>query len=201
LGRELAVRPVGGALSTSARSSVMSLRFAAVRVTARGVPRPSQITWCLEPGRRRSTGEGPVFMPPLWPTHASYPPQGGTTSPVAPGLATRPVALGAGAPRPPASFQSHSRRQPVIPDPHPSLAAEEVQPVRFTDAATEIHLVCSPTHLPASYAPHTTLTPGTKNVRVQKLSTFLVPSLPDPLPGQLLPFESGQPPSFGLPWW
>ena len=45
----------------------MSLRFAAVRITARGVPRPSQITWCLEPGRRRSTGEGPVFSPPFGP--------------------------------------------------------------------------------------------------------------------------------------
>jgi hypothetical protein len=57
--------PVGGILSTSASNSVMSLRFPAVNVTAKGRPCPSQITWCFEPGRRRSTGEGPVFSPPL----------------------------------------------------------------------------------------------------------------------------------------
>ena len=31
-----------------------------VRETARGVPWRSTITWCLEPGRPRSTGEGPT---------------------------------------------------------------------------------------------------------------------------------------------
>ncbi len=45
----------------------MSLRFPAVNVMAKGTPCPSQITWCFEPGRRRSTGEGPVFSPPLCP--------------------------------------------------------------------------------------------------------------------------------------
>ncbi len=123
LGRNLPCRPVGGTLSTSGKSSAMSLRFAAVRVTARGVPRPSQITWCLEPGRRRSTGEGPVFSPPLWPAHASCPPQRGT-SPAAPGLATRPAALGAGAPRPPLRSSPAAAASTSSPTRTPSLAAD-----------------------------------------------------------------------------
>ncbi|MEU3220229.1 hypothetical protein [Streptomyces sp. NPDC006971] len=32
-------------------------------VTASGVPWRSTIRWCLEPGRARSTGEGPTWSP------------------------------------------------------------------------------------------------------------------------------------------
>jgi len=41
----------------------MSLRLPPVRVTASGRPPASQIRWCLEPGRARSTGEGPTWSP------------------------------------------------------------------------------------------------------------------------------------------
>ncbi len=43
----------------------MSLTLAAVVMTWSGVPRPSQIRWCLLPVFRRSTGDGPVSAPPF----------------------------------------------------------------------------------------------------------------------------------------
>ena len=43
----------------------MSLRLPPVTVTTSGTPRPSQITWCLEPVLPRSTGLGPVASPPF----------------------------------------------------------------------------------------------------------------------------------------
>ena len=54
---------IGGTASTSGRSWVMSLRWPPVRVTASGMPPASQIRWCLEPGRPRSTGDGPTWSP------------------------------------------------------------------------------------------------------------------------------------------
>ena len=42
-----------------------SLTLAAVVMTLSGVPRPSQIRWCLLPVFRRSTGDGPVSAPPF----------------------------------------------------------------------------------------------------------------------------------------
>ena len=42
-----------------------SLTLAAVVMTLSGVPRPSQIKWCLLPVFRRSTGDGPVSAPPF----------------------------------------------------------------------------------------------------------------------------------------
>lgn len=44
----------------------MSLTFAAVVMTWSGVPRPSQMRWCLLPNFRRSTGDGPVAAPPFF---------------------------------------------------------------------------------------------------------------------------------------
>lgn len=41
----------------------MSLTLAAVVMTRSGVPRPSQIKWCLLPVFRRPTGDGPVAAP------------------------------------------------------------------------------------------------------------------------------------------
>ncbi|MDQ1024631.1 hypothetical protein QF035_002213 [Streptomyces umbrinus] len=55
----------GGMPSTRARVCVTSLTFAAVVITLSGVPRPSQIKWCLLPVFRRSTGDGPVSAPPF----------------------------------------------------------------------------------------------------------------------------------------
>ncbi len=55
----------GGMPSTRLRVWVMSLTFAAVVMTLSGVPRPSQIRWCLLPVFRRSTGDGPVSAPPF----------------------------------------------------------------------------------------------------------------------------------------
>lgn len=56
----------GGMPSTRARVWVTSLTFAAVVMTLSGVPRPSQIKWCLLPVLRRSTGDGPVSAPPFF---------------------------------------------------------------------------------------------------------------------------------------
>ena len=55
----------GGMPSTRARVWVTSLTLAAVVMTLSGVPRPSQIRWCLLPVFRRSTGDGPVSEPPF----------------------------------------------------------------------------------------------------------------------------------------
>jgi uncharacterized protein YjeT (DUF2065 family) len=52
--------------STSASSWVMSCRFAALRMTASGMPCASTMRWCLLPSLRRSVGFGPVFFPPAW---------------------------------------------------------------------------------------------------------------------------------------
>ena len=53
-----------GMASTSASSCVMSCVFAAVRMTASGMPCASTMRWCLLPSLRRSVGFGPVFFPP-----------------------------------------------------------------------------------------------------------------------------------------
>ena len=67
LPRAAAGRPrrprIGGMASTSGMSWVMSLRLPPVRLTASGMPPASQIRWCLEPGRPRSTGDGPTWSP------------------------------------------------------------------------------------------------------------------------------------------
>ena len=54
---------IGGTASTSGISWVTSLRLPPVSVTASGMPLVSQIRWCLEPGRPRSTGDGPTWSP------------------------------------------------------------------------------------------------------------------------------------------
>jgi hypothetical protein len=54
---------IGGMASTSGISSVTSLRLPPVGLTASGMSPASQIRWCLEPGRPRSTGEGPTWAP------------------------------------------------------------------------------------------------------------------------------------------
>jgi len=62
-----------GMPSTRARVWVTSLTLAAVVMTLSGVPRPSQIKWCLLPVFRRSTGDGPVSAPPFSPGCGSRP--------------------------------------------------------------------------------------------------------------------------------
>jgi hypothetical protein len=52
-------RAAGGIASTNARASCESFRFAPVRRTASGTPRPSQIRWRLLPRLARSVGFGP----------------------------------------------------------------------------------------------------------------------------------------------
>jgi hypothetical protein len=54
------VEPGDGALNDP---SVHSLRFPPVNVIASGMPWPSTNTWCLLPGRTRSTGLGPLLGP------------------------------------------------------------------------------------------------------------------------------------------
>jgi hypothetical protein len=57
------VMVIAAIASISGISWVMSWRCPPVRATASGMPRASVIRWCLEPGRPRSTGEGPVWSP------------------------------------------------------------------------------------------------------------------------------------------
>ena len=47
--------------ATNGSNWVTSLRLAPVRMTASGMPWASVMRWCLEPGRARSVGFGPVF--------------------------------------------------------------------------------------------------------------------------------------------
>ena len=53
-----------GIASTNASASCESFRFAPVRRTASGTPRPSQIRWRLLPRLARPVGFGPVWSPP-----------------------------------------------------------------------------------------------------------------------------------------
>src|SRR3712207_5824924 len=49
--------------STSGKSCVTSLRLPPLSVARSGMAAASQIRWCFEPLRPRSTGEGPVRAP------------------------------------------------------------------------------------------------------------------------------------------
>lgn len=69
----------GGRPSTRARAWVMSLTFAAVVMKWNGVPRPSQIRWCLLSVFRRSTGDGPVAASPFSRGCGSHPHTRGTS--------------------------------------------------------------------------------------------------------------------------
>ena len=61
----------GGMASSNGIISMMSLRLPPVSEQASGVPRPQAIRWCLEPLLERSTGLGPVLVPPRQPARAS----------------------------------------------------------------------------------------------------------------------------------
>src|SRR6266568_8405042 len=68
LRRGLPTRPAtGGMASTRSWAALMSGTFPAVVRIARRMPAESQAMWCLEPGRPRSTGDGPVPAPPFGP--------------------------------------------------------------------------------------------------------------------------------------
>jgi hypothetical protein len=54
---------IGGIAWTSGNSCVTSLRLPPVMLTSSGSPPASQIRWCLQPARARSTGEGPTWAP------------------------------------------------------------------------------------------------------------------------------------------
>ena len=55
---------IGAIASIRGISCVTSLRLAPVKIATIGVPLASVARWCLEPGRARSVGFGPVFRPP-----------------------------------------------------------------------------------------------------------------------------------------
>lgn len=80
-------------------SWVTPWRLPPVSVTAGGVPWPSVVTWCLEPGRARPTGLGPVLGRPDGPGGGSRRSPPWTSRASRPG-AVRSAAPGAGRPRP-----------------------------------------------------------------------------------------------------
>src|SRR5271168_57271 len=127
----------------------MSLRLAAVNVTARGMPWPSLITWCFEPGLLRSTGEGPVFAPPLLPAHASYPPPRGTSR-AARRPGARPRAPGATVPRPPPHSSREAAASTSSPTHTPSLEADP--PTGYPSSA-RTRSPSRPAGPPDAYAP------------------------------------------------
>src|SRR5258705_10299690 len=74
-------------------------------------PCASVIWWCLEPGRARSTGLGPVLGHPSPPAHASCPPLPATSPAPPPRSAPRAAPRAAAAtPRPAASRAAAARR-------------------------------------------------------------------------------------------
>jgi hypothetical protein len=109
----------GEIASTNAIAFCESFRFAPVRRTASRTPRPSQIRWRLLPRLARSVGFGSIWSPPytarmeqlsttardqsIWSEQASQ-------SRSAKWIRSHT----------PACCQSRTRRQYVIPDPHPS---------------------------------------------------------------------------------
>ena len=96
-GRRRWPRPrTGGIASIRGMSWVTSLRLPPVSEIASGMPCASVITWCLEPGRARPAGLGPVLGRPSSPARASRrsPP---ATSPARPRRSAQPAAIHAAA--------------------------------------------------------------------------------------------------------
>ncbi len=113
-----------------------SLTFAAVVMTLSGVPRPSQIRWCLLPVFRRSTGDGPVSAPPLpfsrgcgthprrpWTSRAGRPRSAQQAGPGAVGRRRPPVATVEPSPAGLPGAESQLRRQELPGD----VVVEDVQ--------------------------------------------------------------------------
>lgn len=94
----------------------MSLRFPPVRLTASGTPEASVRRWCLEPGRPRSTGLGPVFELPFLPA-PGWSPRSPVKSRSHRRRAAWPKAADEGAPtpRPPATPQADASKSPPSP--------------------------------------------------------------------------------------
>lgn len=105
--------------STSGSSWVTSFRFAPVRIALTGTPLASTRIWCLEQGRPRSVGFGPVLRSPqrLVPTTNR---QQRVRSRFDRPRATCRAAVRAAGPIIPAFCRSRSRRQQVAPEPKPN---------------------------------------------------------------------------------
>lgn len=115
--------------ATNGSSCVTSLRLAPVRMTASGMPCPSVMRWCLEPGRARSVGFGPVFdrRPRLeWKRNR----QCSATSQSGRQGAVVPVARHASGPRP---------RLPARPEAVASNSCQNHTPVPWAASPTECH--------------------------------------------------------------
>ena len=111
----------------AARSScVMSLRLPPVSVQASGIPFASTRRWCLEPGRPRSTGLGPVAEPPFSPAPGSNP---------RPRATTRSRRQRAAPPTARVQLLPHARALPLIEAP-PAGRAPSRSRARAADAAT-----------------------------------------------------------------
>lgn len=109
---------IGGTAWTSGISWVTSLRLPPVVIAASEVPCASTIRWCLLPALPRSTGKGPVAGPPfiarMWLESTAAREKSSRS-------AARSSDSGSSCRRchTPASFQSRSCRQQVIPEPKP----------------------------------------------------------------------------------
>jgi hypothetical protein len=95
---------------------VTSLPFPPVSVTASAMPLPSVITWCLDPVRARSTGLGPVLAPPFS-ARTCDPSAADRDQSITPAACSLASSTSCSRCHTPASCQSRSRRQHVIPDP------------------------------------------------------------------------------------
>jgi hypothetical protein len=113
------VRPATAESHQRASTLLESCRLAPVKRTASGTPRPSQITWRLLPRFARSVGFGPVSSPP----HVARTEQLSTTArdqSIWSWRASQSNSAKCISSQMPASCQSRSRRQHVIPEPQRS---------------------------------------------------------------------------------
>ncbi len=124
---------MGGTASMASSSTLESCTLAAESTAAKGKPPRSTTRWRFVPGRPRSTGFAPVFSPPFAPGSSRSPARHGSSR----GGRHRPVAGAAPSAKPPtrpAPCQSRSRRQHVMPEPHPISGGSSSHgvPVRST---------------------------------------------------------------------
>lgn len=128
LGRCSGLPRFGGTAWISGISWVTSLRLPPVVIAASRMPCASTVRWCLLPALPRSTGDGPVASPPSARGCGWSPPLRGRSP-----AGLRPAARTAARALPdPASFQSRSRRQQVIPEPKPSFWGRNSRRIRRT---------------------------------------------------------------------
>ena len=113
----------GGMRSRSGTSCATSLRLPPVTVQASGMPVASTRRWCLEPGLARSTGLGPIAVPPFSLVRG-WSPLPRATTPAHRRRAAPPTGACAAAPTPPPAARRPCAGNRLSPSRSPARAVD-----------------------------------------------------------------------------